>query len=215
MREPERRGDPVTHTSEESNRERTASEDRHLGDGCRAGDLVAFEQLYAAHGARLKSVAMNILGDTTEAEDAVQETFLKVYRNMGGFRQQSSFSTWVYRILLNCCYDLQRRKARRQEQEMPDPQPEEPGQKLREIGTVAPGDHPLRLALESCVGRLAARQREVFVLFEVEGFKHSEISAILKISEASSKNLLYEAKQHLRQFLSEPGRRVQGTASGK
>jgi RNA polymerase sigma-70 factor (ECF subfamily) len=212
LREPDRRGDPVTHTSDHPHGDRTVTEDWQLADGCRTGDLVAFEQLYKAHGARLKSVAMNILGDAAEAEDAVQETFLKVYRSMGGFREQSSFSTWVYRILLNCCYDFRRRRARRQEQEMPDPQPEEPGQGTREIASVGPGDHPLRLALESCLARLAARQREVFVLFEVEGFKHSEISALLKISEASSKNLLYEAKQHLRRLLSESGQRVQGTA---
>jgi RNA polymerase sigma-70 factor (ECF subfamily) len=211
LRAPDRRGDPVSHTSDESHGDRTAT-DRQLADGCRAGHLVAFEQLYIAHGARLKSVAMNILGDPADAEDAVQETFLKVYRSMGGFREQSSFSTWVYRILLNCCYDFRRRRARRQEQEMPDPQPEGSAQKIREIGAVAPGDYPLRLALETCLGRLAARQREVFVLFEVEGFKHSEISAMLKISEASSKNLLYEAKQHLRRLLSESGQWVQGTA---
>jgi RNA polymerase sigma-70 factor (ECF subfamily) len=208
LREPDDRGDPVTPTSDEPRGVQTGVEDRQLADACRAGDLAAFEQLFTAHGAGLKRVAMNILGNVTDAEDAVQETFMKVYRSMAGFRGQSSFATWVYCVLLNCCYDVRRRRARQQEQEMPDPQTEEPEAREREIGAVAAGDHPLRLALESCVARLAARQREVFLLFEVEGFRHSEISVMLKISEASSKNLLYEAKQHLRRLLSESGPRA-------
>ena len=148
-----------------------------------------------------ESVALNILGNVTDAEDAVQEAFLKAYRNLHGFRGQSSFFTWVYRILLNCCYDVRRRKVRRPEQEMSEAQPGAMEKKGREEGAVAPVDHPLRLALERCLANLGTRQREVFVLFEVEGFKHAEIAAMLKISETNSKNILFEAKRSLRRLL--------------
>jgi len=201
LREPDQRGDPATHPSELSHGDQLAAEDRQMADACRTGEITAFEQLYTAHGARLKSVALNILGNVTDAEDAVQEAFLKAYRNLHGFRGQSSFSTWVYRILLNCCYDVRRRKVRRPEQEMTDPQPEATERKGREEGSVAPVDHPLRLALERCLAKLGARQREVFVLFEVEGFKHAEIAAMLRISETNSKNILFEAKRSLRRQL--------------
>jgi len=180
-----------------------ADDDRGLGDlelaaACRRGDVAAFEGLYHVHGARLKRIAFNLLGNVNDAEDAVQEVFLRVYRGIDSFKGQSAFSTWIYRILLNCCYDVRRRIARRQESSGPEPE-SEPGTEREAAAPVA--DHPLRLALESCLARLTSKHREVFVLFEVEGFKHSEIAAMLNISETLSKNRLYEAKRHLRHLL--------------
>ncbi|MCP6768924.1 sigma-70 family RNA polymerase sigma factor, partial [Klebsiella pneumoniae] len=89
-------------------------------------------------------VAMNLLGNAADAEDAVQEAFLKVYRAAASFRGSSSLATWTYRILVNTCYDLMRRGRRRPETPLP-----------AEIGLAAPGtDHPLRLALEVALRRL-------------------------------------------------------------
>jgi len=172
--------------------------DLDLAAACQRGDLAAYEHLYRVHGARLKSVAFNLLGSSTDAEDAVQETFLRVYRSAKGFKGQSAFATWIYRILVNCCYDLRRRKAHLQQPEADAAEGEEPA--AREAAAPA-ADHPLRLALEACVARLSPKHREVFVLFEVQGFRHSEIAAMLDISEALSKNRLYEAKQQLRRLL--------------
>jgi len=201
LREPDQREDPEIHPSELSHGDALAAQDQLLAEACRTGEIAAFERLYTAHSARLKSVALNILGNVTDAEDAVQETFLKAYRNLRGFRGQSSIATWIYRILLNCCYDVRRRRVRRPEQELGDAQPEANERKTRDEGSVAPVDHPLRLALETCVAKLNPRQREVFVLFEVEGFKHAEIAAMLRISETNSKNILFEAKRSLRRRL--------------
>src|SRR6185295_5127458 len=82
---------------------------------CRRQDIRAFEQLYQAHGARLKSVAYHILGNRQDAEDAVQETFLKLYRAINGFQAQSSIGTWLCRIVINVCYDLARKRKRETE----------------------------------------------------------------------------------------------------
>ena len=71
------------------------SEDAALAAACRSGDLRAYERLYAMHGARMKNLARNLLGNPIDAEDAVQETFLKVHRSIAGFRGQSSFVTWT------------------------------------------------------------------------------------------------------------------------
>lgn len=177
-------------------RDVASNEDLQLAEDCRSGNLAAYEKLYEAHSARLKSIAVNMLGNITDAEDAVQEAFLKVYRGIGGFRGQSSFSTWIYRILLNCCYDAQRRKRREPEPSPPEREAERPP----EIPGPA-SDHSLRLALEACLARLNPKYRAVFLLFEVEGLTHSEIAAVLNVSEASSKNLLFEAKQQLRRLL--------------
>ena len=198
MRETEDRSEPANPAK---HREANAGlRDAELAAACRRGSLEAFEQLYLEQGARLKSVAFNLLGNASDAEDAVQEVFLRVYRGIGSFKGQSAFSTWIYRILVNCCFDLGRRKARRQEASEPEP---DEGREAEAWDAVAApvADHPLRLALESCMKRLSPKHREVFVLFEVEGFRHAEIASILDISEALSKNRLFEAKQQLRQWL--------------
>ncbi len=168
--------------------------ERDLVEACRSGSLAAFEQLYEAHGARMKSIALNLLGNISDAEDAVQESFLKVYRSIGNFRSQSAVSTWICRILLNVCYDLRRKRQRRQQTPGLGPDPEWGG-------SADAADHPLRLTLEKSLSRLHPRTRAVFLLFEVEGFKHSEIAEILEIPEGTSKSLLFEAKQELRRLL--------------
>src|ERR1700730_12460442 len=91
-----------------------ATNDEFL-EGCRKGSLPSFEGLYQEHGARMESIAMNLTGNAADAEDAVQDTFLKVYRGLSRFRGGCAFSTWVYRILVNSCYDLMRRNRRRVE----------------------------------------------------------------------------------------------------
>src|SRR5258708_27962361 len=97
-------------------------EDAALAAACRSGDLRAYERLYAMHGARMKNLARNVLGNPVDAEDAVQETFLKVQRGIASFRGQSSFVTWTYRILVNTCYDARRSRLRKKEVAVDDEQ---------------------------------------------------------------------------------------------
>jgi RNA polymerase sigma-70 factor (ECF subfamily) len=177
----------------------TLSEDAALAAACRAGDMRAYERLYAMHGARMKNLARNVLGSRTDAEDAVQETFLKVQRGIGSFRGQSSFVTWTYRILINTCYDARRSRMRKKEVANDDSE-EAPRFEPR-----APGAHPaLRMALERALAKLTRHQRDVFLLYEVEGFRHAEIAGMLEMSETASKNTLFQAKRALRQMLEPP-----------
>jgi RNA polymerase sigma-70 factor, ECF subfamily len=174
--------------------------DEALATACQAGDLRAYERFYQLQGARMKNLARNLLGTQSDAEDAVQETFLKVQRSIGTFRGQSSFVTWAFRILVNTCYDVRRGRLRRKEiapfysadaPERPEPR--------------APGAHPsLRLALERALQKLTQHQREVFLLYEVEGFRHAEIAHMLEMSETASKNTLFQAKKNLRAMLEAP-----------
>lgn len=174
-------------------------EDSALAAACQAGDLRAYERLYSLQGKRMKSIARNLLGNPTDAEDAVQETFLKVQRGIATFRGQSSFVTWTFRILINTCYDARRSRMRKKEvtsegtEESPMPEPR------------APGAHPsLRLALERALANLTRHQRDVFLLYEVEGFRHAEIAGMLEITETASKNTLFQAKKNLRVMLAPP-----------
>jgi len=175
------------------------SEDAALAAACRSGDLRAYDRLYTLHGARMKNLARNVLGNPSDAEDAVQETFLKVQRSIASFRGHSSFVTWTYRILINTCYDARRSRLRKKEvanddsEETPRPEPR------------APGAHPsLRMALERALAKLTEHQRDVFLLYEVEGFRHAEIAGMLEMTETASKNTLFQAKKNLRLMLEPP-----------
>jgi RNA polymerase sigma-70 factor (ECF subfamily) len=175
-------------------------DDAALASACQSGDLQAFERLYYLHASRMKSVARNLLGGMSEAEDAVQDTFLKIQRSIASFRGQSSFATWSFRILMNTCYDARRSRMRKKEvaHDEPDEAPTRPEPR-------AASAHPtLRIALERAVSQLTRHQRDVFLLYEVEGFRHAEIASILEISEAASKNTLFQAKKILRQMLEAP-----------
>ena len=81
-------------------------EDAALAAGCQAGDLRAYERLYLLQGARMRNLARNLLGSQSDAEDALQDTFLKIQRGIRSFRGQSAFVTWAFRILVNTCYDV-------------------------------------------------------------------------------------------------------------
>lgn len=175
------------------------NEDTALAAACQSGDLRAYERLYALHGARMKNLARNVLGNSVDAEDAVQETFLKVQRSIASFRGQSSFVTWAYRILINTCYDARRSRLRKKEVANDDSE-ETPRMEPR-----APGAHPsLRMALERALAKLTRHQRDIFLLYEVEGFRHAEIAGMLEITETASKNTLFQAKKNLRQMLEPP-----------
>src|SRR5260370_7629584 len=177
----------------------THAADSASGGVCGSGRVGGLEQLYETHGVRLRSLAMNLLGNRHDAEDAVQETFLKVHRSIANFKGQSSFATWVYRILVNSCYDMRRKKIRRQET------PAEDLETMKFPEAPAPAsNHPLRMAIERSLARLSAQQREVFVLAEIEGFKHSEIGGILGIPQAPSKKAPFPAKKKLLPQLTQP-----------
>ena len=136
----------------------------------------------------MKSIAWNMLRNREDAEDAVQETFLKVHRSIQSYSGQSSFTTWVYRILVNTCTDTQRGRKRETEE-------------VTESLPARAASPTLRLALERALGELNERQRNVFLLAEVEGFTHGEIAGILGVAVGTSKGLLFEARRALRDLL--------------
>jgi len=173
--------------------------DDELLEGCRQGSLPSFERLYEEHGARMKSIALNLLGNVADAEDAVQDAFLKVYRGLSRFRGGSTFSTWIYRILVNSCYDLMRRSRRRAEGPLPA--------KIA-LAPASQSDHPLRLSIEAALRRLDLPERTAFLLCEVEGFSHRETGRILDVSENASRTLLFKARRRMQQELRSTGARL-------
>jgi len=161
--------------------------ERDLVTACRQREVAAFETLYRRHGARLKSVAYHLLRNRPDAEDAVQEAFLNAYRSVHGFRGESTIGTWLCRIVVNVCND----KLRKDQNEV---------QLAVEPESVSP-NRALRIALEDALQRIHPKHRMVFLLFEAEGYTHSEIASILDILEGTSKGWLADAKQELKRML--------------
>ncbi len=168
----------------------SAGEDQRLAAGCASGDSRVFEEIYQRFGDRMKSIAWNHLGNTSDAEDVVQETFLKVHRAAATFTGEASFATWMYRILVNTCYDVLRKRKRRIEEAPLDDSLE------RSASSV---DDTKRIALRRLLEQLPEQRRSVFTLFEIEGLSHAEIGQILGISEGNSKWILFATKKELQE----------------
>lgn len=170
-----------------------AANDAHLAARCAAGDTAAFEEIYRRFGDRMKSVAWNHLGNASDAEDAVQETFLKVHRAASTFTGEAGLGTWMFRILVNTCYDVLRRRKRRIE--------ESPIDADGRSGTHAAAsvDDTKRITLRKLLDQLPEQRRSVFMLFEIEGLSHAEIGRILGITEGNSKWILFATKKELQE----------------
>jgi len=161
--------------------------EQSLLSGCRRQDVGAFETLYRRHGARLKSVAYHVLRNRQDAEDAVQEAFVKAFRGIRDFRGDCSTASWLCRIVVNVCYDHLRKRSR--EAVLPV-EPE----------AIVPSAN-MRMALEEALGLIHPKHRMVFLLYEAEGLRHAEIATVLDIPEGTSKAWLFEAKQKLKRIL--------------
>ena len=164
-------------------------EDRQLAAACARGETAAFERIYQSHGNRMKSIAYNHLGNMGDAEDAIQDTLLKVHRAATSFTGEASFTTWLYRILINTCFDqLRKRRRRPQEESMTEMPIERTGSNV---------DDGKRMMLRRLLDDLPEQRRSVFSLFEIEGLSHAEIGSILGITEANSKWILFSTKKQL------------------
>jgi RNA polymerase sigma-70 factor (ECF subfamily) len=183
---------PVTLTITPQPPPRGSEEDLRLARACADGDSDVFASIYDRHGQRMKSIAYHELGNVSDAEDAVQETFIKVHRAAAGYNGEAAFTTWLYRILINTCNDVLRRRRRRVR--------ETPIDDLLTGGHVASAvDDVKRMALRKLLSELPEQRRTVFALFEIEGLSHAEIAEILDITEGNSKWILFSTKKHLQE----------------
>lgn len=162
-----------------------------MARACADGSSDVFTSIYAGHGERMKSIAYNHLGNVSDAEDAVQETFIKVHRAASSYNGEAAFTTWLYRILINTCYDLLRKRNRRIR--------ESPIDDLADSRAAHAVDDVKRIALRRLLNELPEQRRMVFALFEIEGLSHAEIAGILDITEGNSKWILFSTKKQLQE----------------
>jgi RNA polymerase sigma-70 factor (ECF subfamily) len=156
------------------------------------GDVAAFERLYRRHAPRVHSLARRLLG-TSDADDAVQDVFVRAWSKLATFRGDSAFASWLHRLATNVC-------LRRVEQMRRAPRDENVDLATLPARGAEPG---VRLDLATALDRLTPAVRYVVVLFDLEGYSHEEIAAFLGISEDSSKKRLHRGRSALRAFLTD------------
>jgi len=170
--------------------------DRRLAERVLAGDEAAFRGLYRRHTPRLLQLALRLLaGDEAEAEDVVQDTWIKAVERLDGFRWESELSTWLHAIAANVSREALRRRGTRREVEWPEE--EEPA-------AAAPPEAIEPVDLEAAIAALPAGYRTVFVLHDVEGHTHEAIAAELGVTTGTTKSQLFRARRAVRARLA-PG----------
>ncbi|MCJ8509215.1 RNA polymerase sigma factor [Rhizobium lemnae] len=162
-----------------------------------AGDPSAMRELVSAKLPRLLALAQRMLGDRSEAEDVAQETFLRIWKHAGNWRQGTAkFDTWAHRISLNLCYDRLRKKR----DVLTDVLPEQidPGA-LPDAGLMAAEGDAARV--ERALQNLAPRQREAIILVYYQEMSNREAAQVLDISVDALESLLARGKRALQTIL--------------
>jgi RNA polymerase sigma-70 factor, ECF subfamily len=158
-----------------------------------AGDAEAFERLYRRHVVRIHTLCVRMVGDES-AEEVTQDVFVRAWEKLELFGGRSAFGTWLYRLAINVCLGYRTKASRWGGRFRSDE-----GVLARAPGRRGQPEH--RVDLGRALDRLPAGAREVFVLHDVEGYKHREIGEMLGIAEGTSKSQLHEARMTLRQYL--------------
>jgi RNA polymerase sigma-70 factor, ECF subfamily len=169
------------------------------------GDERGFERIYRLHSQRVYALCLRMMkGNSAEAEELTQESFLQLFRKIGTFRGESAFSTWLHRLAFNIVL-MRLRKRSYQVVSMDE---------MLETGENTPGLHEYiggqdqrlsgtvdRMDLERALKELPPGYRAVFILHDVQGYEHNEIAAIRGCSLGNSKSQLHKARARLRQLL--------------
>lgn len=168
------------------------TDDRELARRAADGDVEALEGLYRRHVDRVYALCLRMTADERQAEELTQDVWIRVWRKLDSYRGDAAFTTWLHRVTANLVRDRGRSRSRRRSHEALT---DEPGRYDRGRQPRSVED---RLELEDAIRELPDRAREVFVLYDVEGYKHAEIAEMLGVAEGTSKAHLFRARQMLR-----------------
>jgi RNA polymerase sigma-70 factor (ECF subfamily) len=174
------------------------SEDERLLGAARGGDRRAFESLYRQHVGRVYAICLRLTANVQSAEDLTQEAFVRAWHRLAGFRGDSAFATWLYRLTVNVVLDQQRaqRPWFRRLVAIDDATEVVASEPAPVVSSADQHD------LESAIRKLPPAARTVFVLHDVEGWQHDEIAARTGTAVGTSKAHLHRARQLLREWLS-------------
>ncbi len=177
----------------------TALPDHELVALARVGDADAFEELVRRHSGLVFRLLVRVLGNPTLAEDVAQETFIRAWRALAGFRGEASISTWLFRIAMNEANRHLAREARRELLPFDDAMLDVPDL-AADTPTLAE-QRELQADLERCLARLPAQYRAAVVLRDVEGLSNEEAAELLDLNVRNFKSRLHRGRMELRRQL--------------
>jgi RNA polymerase sigma-70 factor (ECF subfamily) len=159
------------------------------------GDTAAFEELYRLHVSKIYGLCLRMCSNPAKAEDLTQEAFVRAWQKLGSFRRQSSFSTWLHRLAVNLVLGNLRSTGRWESSLTAI-------DSLPERGDGGAGAKPeIAVDLERAISQLPPQARLVFVLHDIEGYKHREIAGLCDLAVGTSKAHLHRARKQLREVL--------------
>jgi RNA polymerase sigma-70 factor (ECF subfamily) len=162
-----------------------------------AGDPAAEQKLYETHVDRVYRLAYRMTGDDALAQDCTQDTFVRVFDRLEGFRGDAALSTWIHTVATSVILNSLRTVKRLRAREMPEDAADN-------LGYTPHGGEPLlRRRLEEAIGALPNKLRMVFVMHDVEGYTHEEIGSALGVPVGTSKAQLFRARARLRHALAD------------
>jgi RNA polymerase sigma-70 factor (ECF subfamily) len=164
-------------------------------DQAHRAETAAFEALYRQHVGRVYALCRRLCGDPARAEDLTQETFVRAWRHIGSWPEGGGFAGWLCRMAINVVLSDSRARGRRSRREMLVDDPPE------RRGTPARPEPGAAIDLEKAIAQLPRGARNVFVLHDIEGFRHEEIATLLGHSPGTSKAQLHRARCLLREAL--------------
>ena len=186
--------------------------DAELIRGAQRGDRAAFEELVRQYDQAVLRLALHLTGSEQEARDVYQDAFLKAYRNLGSFRFECSFYTWIYRIVTNLCLDhLRKRQVRKEDAPVVVDSDGEEYSIIDQVADDRSGASPERDLMRRELGariaraltKLTPRERMVFEMKHYQGLKLRTIGEALNTTEETAKNTLFRATQKLRAALAD------------
>lgn len=160
-----------------------------------SGDQKAFRELYRQHAGRVYALCLRLTGNASDADERTQDVFVRLWDKLRSFRGESAFSSWLHRLTVNVVLNERRTTGRREQRVMIA---EDPGALERNRGSSMEG---LSIDLERAIADLPDGAREVFVLYDIEGYAHAEIAGMTGIAEGTSKAQLFRARRLLREKL--------------
>lgn len=169
--------------------------DEELVDRAARGDVEAFEELYRENVGRVYLLCLRMCGDPSYAEELAQEAFVRAWQKLGSFRGASQFSTWLHRVTVNVVLGNRRSTARR------EARVKAVGDDLPVDLTASDSSPGQTLDLERSIAALPEGARTVFVLHDVEGYRHREIADLTGLAVGTSKAQLHRARKLLRKAL--------------
>lgn len=182
-------------------------DERLLIKQSKCGSVDSFEKLIEDNRKKVYNIALRMLGNPEDANDVTQEVFLRVYKSMRGFKEQSSFSTWIYRITKNVCLDEIRKKKKNnlvyidKEIEYGDGQVKMQLEDERETPEEAAERSELSVRVREAIAMLPEQHRILIILRDIQNFSYDEIAGILKCPDGTVKSRINRARSALREIL--------------